>query len=97
ALRSRFTGRDAATAQDLEREWIHAPGRLASGAIGVEAAMAGVVQIRLGEDRPRRVAGAKKENRCGGSPRVHLAQQAAFGSVSAARERVSRPYTGTLS
>src|SRR5882672_6725993 len=60
AFRARPGRGKPALLQQLERKRIDAPGGAAAGAVGGEAAARGVVEIRLGEDRPRRVAGAEE-------------------------------------
>src|SRR5438132_8919153 len=83
ALRARCGSRQPAFAQQFERKWIDAAGWMTAGAVSNEAAAAGVVEISLGEDRPRRVAGAEKQHR------LHLSQQAVATLAGAAAVRLS--------
>ena len=48
--------------QELERERMHLPLRLAAGAEGLEPVLAFAIEDAFGEDAARRIAGAEKQD-----------------------------------
>src|SRR5437773_207719 len=62
ALASHSLARQTELAQEIERERMHGSLGEAAGAVTPEAAAAPMIDQRLGEDAPRRVAGAEKEH-----------------------------------
>jgi hypothetical protein len=62
ALAARFGRGDLQVREQLERERVDASARETARAVRAEPALAPMVQQRLGEDAPRRVAGAQEED-----------------------------------
>src|SRR5689334_318477 len=62
AFAAHFTDGQAKPIKQVQRQWMHCPLRKAAGAIALEAAPAPMVEQRLGEDAPRRVAGAQEQH-----------------------------------